>query len=239
VQFGAIDKFWEPGSKYEAESDANGLFSITGIKGAGLTVGVSKKGYDSINGLSYQSFGYGMPADSTRKAPPRKEAPAVFVLRKKTAAEPLFVVRRDVLIPKNGTPLEVSLRTGKPVTSGQGDLKIECWTSDELKDDKGHYEWHARVSVPGGGMALRSDTERDFTAPESGYEPITEIAAPQASIRWQADHEADYWVRLHDQTFARMRLRLTTAGDHFASIESYLNPSGSRNLEYDEEKVIR
>jgi hypothetical protein len=239
IRFGAIDKFWDSGSKYETESNANGLFSITGIKGAGLTVGVTKKGYDGINGLSNQSFGYGMPPDSTRKAPPRKEAPAVFVLRKKTVAEPLFVVRRDVVIPKNGTPVEVSLRSGKPVTIGQGDLKIECWTSDELKNSNGHYEWHARVSAPGGGMTPRTDTERDFTAPESAYEPAIEIAMPQAAIRWRADYEADYWVKLHDHTFARMHFRITTAGGHFATIGAFLNPSGSRNLEYDEEKELK
>lgn len=239
IQFSAIDKFWESGSKFETHSNADGLFSITGIKGAGLTVGVSKKGYDGINGLSYQSFGYGMPPDSTRKAPPSKEAPARFVLRKKATADSLFVVHRDILVPKNGMPVEVSLRTGKPVKGGQGDLKLECWTSDERKDAKGHYEWHARVSVPGGGMTIRSDTEREFSAPEMGYIPITEIATPQASIRWRPDYDADYWVKLHDQTFARIRLRITTAGDHFATIESYLNPSGSRNLEYDEAKVIK
>src|SRR4051812_42251660 len=43
VEFGAVDKFWESGSNYHATSDANGLFSINGIKGAGLTVAVSKK----------------------------------------------------------------------------------------------------------------------------------------------------------------------------------------------------
>lgn len=239
VQFGAIDKFWESGSKYEAESDAEGLFSITGIKGAGLTVGVSKKGYDGINGLSYQSFGYGMPPDSTRKVPPRKEAPAVFVLRKRNVTEPLIVVRRNVSIPKNGTPVEVSLKTGKPVPIGQGDLKIECWTSDNLKDARGHYEWHARVAVSNGGLARRTETEVEPTAPESGYEPILEIAMPQNAEPWRRDSDGQYWVKRGDGTFARMRFRLTTAGDHFAMIESYLNPSGSRNLEYDEENMIK
>jgi hypothetical protein len=239
VEFGAVDKFWESGSNYQTVSKVDGTFAITGIKGAGLTVGVSKEGYEGIKGRSYQSFGYGMPPDSNRKAPPRKDAPAVFVLRKKGNADILFVVRRDVRLPKDGTPIEISLRTGKPVGTGHGDLKIECWTSDQLKDEMGHYDWRARVSVPDGGIVRRIDTENDFTAPETGYASTIEIATTRASIDWKRDHEAHYWVRLRDGTYARMRLRLTTAGDHFATISSYLNPSGSRNLEFDEDKVMK
>jgi hypothetical protein len=36
-----------------------------------------------------------------------------------------------------------------------------------------------------------------------------------------------------------MRIRITTAGGHFATISSFVNPSGSRNLEFDENKVIK
>jgi len=239
VKFGAIDEFWGSGSTYETLSDANGLFSITGIKGAGLTVGVSKEGYDGIKGLSYQSFGYGMPPDSTRKAAPSPNAPAIFVLRRKLPAEPLYQIRRDIPIPKDGTPIEISLKTGKPVSLQQGDLKIECWTSDDKKDSQGRYEWHARVSVPGGGLMVRSDAEREFEAPESGYQPDFEIHMPSIAARWERSYDGQYWLILRSGTYARIRLRLTTAGDHFATIESFLNPSGSRNLEYDERNVIK
>jgi len=239
IEFGAIDKFWESGSNYQATSDNRGLFSISEIKGAGLTVGVSKAGYASMEGFSYQAFGYGMPADSSRKAPPRRDAPAVFVLRKKAEAQPLFAVRRDVILPLNGAAIEVSLKTGKPTEAGRGDIKIECWRPDGVNGGQSHYEWRARISVPGGGLIQQDDAKLDFAAPESGYIASVEISMPQASGQWRADHDANYWLKLPDQTYGRMRLRITTAGDHFASISSYLNPSGSRNLEFDEEKVIK
>ncbi len=239
IEYGAIDKFWEAGSNYQGSSDPNGLFAIMGIKGAGLTVGVSKEGYDGINGASYQSFGYGMPPDSVRRAPPTREKPAVFVLRKKALAERLFAIDRDVIVPKNGTPVEVSLKTGKPVEAGRGDLRIETWTSDQAKDAQGRYEWRCRLSVPGGGLVTRTEIEMRFEAPEGGYAPSIEFHMPQTAERWQKDHDGEYWVKLGNQTYARIRLRVTTGGGHFASITSYLNPSGSRNLEFDASKVIK
>jgi len=239
VDFGAVDKFWEPGSNYRAISDTNGLFSISGIRGAGLTVGVSKQGYDGLKGLSYQSFGYGMPPDSNRKAPPTRDEPALFVLRKKASAEPIIAVRRDVLVPKDGTPVEVSLTTGKPVAEGRGDLRIECWTLDQKMNAQGRYDWRVRLSVPSGGIVERRDTQMEFTAPENGYLPSFEMTMPQSSTTWRHDHDAQYWLHLRNGTFARMRFRITTAGAHFLSVESYLNPSGSRNLELDENKAVK
>lgn len=240
IEFSVLDKFWNPGTKYGATSDDNGLFSLTGANGAAVSVAVWKQGYAGITGKSNGAFSYGMPFDAQRDRPtPTKEHPAIFVLRKKAEADPLFVVRRDISIPKDGSPVDVNLRTGKPVAIGQGDIRIECWTADNVRDASGHYEWKARIIAPGGGLAQQRSTELEVTAPETGYESMIEVAMPQASPDWRCDHDAHYWVRLRDQTYARMRLRITTAGDHFVSISSYLNPSGSRNLEFDENRVIK
>ncbi|MDR3402237.1 MAG: carboxypeptidase-like regulatory domain-containing protein [Chthoniobacter sp.] len=239
IKYGAIDKFWANGSSYDGQSDAAGYFSITGIQGAGLTVGVNKEGYDGVKGKSYQAFGYGMGPDSSRAAPPTKVNPAIFVLRKKKDAEALFVIDCDVRVPRNGTPVEVSLRTGKPVAAGDGDLKIECWTMEQSKDAKGHYDWRCRFSVPGGGLAVRREADSSFEAPENGYEESIEINMPQTSEAWRSDRDGQYWFKLRDGTFGRGRLRISTDVEHFVSITSYLNPNpNSRNLEYDPKKQI-
>jgi hypothetical protein len=239
VQYSALDKFWEPGTKYEGLTDTKGFFSITGIQGAALSVQVSKEGYDRIYNQSDGAFSFGAPYDPQRDRPtPTKDNPTIFVLRKKTLADPLFAIDRDVPVPKNGTPVEISLKTGKPIEAGRGDLKIETWTSDQAKDAQGHYEWRCRLSVPGGGLLVRTEKEFRFDAPETGYEPSIEFHMPKTAVRWQEDQDEEYWLKLGNETYARMRLRITTGGGHFASITSYLNPSGSRNLEFDPAKVI-
>jgi hypothetical protein len=239
VDYSIVDKFFGPGTKKTGVADDQGSFSLTGISGAALTVGVSKDGYAPIYQQSNGAFSYGMPFDVQRDRPaPTRGQPAIFILRKKTAAERLFVVDRDVLVPKTGSPVDISLKTGKPVSLGGGDLRIECWTSDDMKNSQGHYEWHARLSVPHGGLIARTDPEWQFEAPENGYQRSVEISMPQTSPRWERTYDGHYWLFLRDRTYARIRFRLNTAGNHFVSITCYLNPSGSRNLEYDEKRLV-
>lgn len=236
VDYNALDKFMTDGSKYRSLSDDNGDFSITDIKGAGLLVSVSKPGYDRIDGKSAADFGYGMPPDSYRKAPPTKDHPAVFVLRKKSEAEPLIVINCNIPIPKNGSPVEISLKTGMRVSAGQGDLKIECWTNDQTKDAKRQYEWHCRFSVPGGGLVERGG-ELEQQAPVDGYKADAEIHMKQNAQSWRPSFEGEYFLKLSNGSYARARLEMIAGGDHFASIASYLNPQpSSRNLEYDASK---
>lgn len=241
IDYSVIDKYFEPASKKSGVADKNGNFSLTGVQGAALTVGVSKEGYDPIYQQSNGAFSFGVPNDSQRDRPtPTQENPAMFVLRKKASAEPLVAIDRDVLVPKDGRPVEVSLKTGKAVGAARGDIKIECWTSDQTKDAQGRYEWRYRLSVPGGGVTKRQDPELNFQAPEDGYQPNLESHMLPTSPRWRPDDDGQYWVKLADGTFARMRFRITTGGGHFASIISYLNPTpGDRNLEFDPKNQIK
>jgi hypothetical protein len=78
----------------------------------------------------------------------------------------------------------------------------------------------------------------DFEAPISGYQSIVEFSMSKDAERWKNDFEAEYFVKLANGHYARMEFRITTGGDHFASIDVYYNPSGSRNLEYDPKKRL-
>jgi hypothetical protein len=232
VEYDVVDKFWQEGSKYHGTSGADGVFTIANIGGAGMVVGVMKDGYDSINGKSSQSFGYGMGVDEYRKAPPTQDNPAIFVLRKKAKAEPLIAISTNFRVPKNGSPVEISLKTGGQV-SGQGDLEIECWTADQNKDAHHHYEWHCRFSVPGGGIVERGD-QLDEQAPVDEYKPSVEFEMAQDAQPWRPSAGGDYFLKLGNGSYARARLQMIAGGDHFATVESYLNPNqGDRDLEYD------
>jgi len=97
ANYTALDKFDAPGSQYQSKSDADGNFSISGISGAVLNVGVRKEGYYMIDGKSAGAFAYGVGPDSTRREPPTKENPEIFLLQKMGIAEPLICITQPDL----------------------------------------------------------------------------------------------------------------------------------------------
>lgn len=233
VRYSALDKFWQPGTKYEGITDVNGFFSIAGIQGAALSVQVSKDGYDRIYNQSDGSFSFGVPHDPQRdRQTPTKDAPTIFVLRKRAEAEPMLrISSRQFDVSRQGAPTEVNLSTGKVGPAGQGHLKVECWAENQGKE---LYDWKCRVSVPGGGIVPRN-AELDFEAPEDGYAAADEITmtANNPQQRWSREAERQYFLKLADGRYARAKLTIYTGDRTFFVLESYLNPSGSRNLEYD------
>lgn len=235
VGYTAADAFNASGSQFTGKSDAAGYFRIAGIKGGGLLVGVGKEGYYPLEGKSSQNFGYGMGTDSTRRPPPTKESPAVFVLHKMGKTEPLVRVEQSARIPKNGTPATVNLMTGR--LSPNSDFRIEAWTEAPVQGRK--FSWRCRVTVPGGGLVER-EGQFDFEAPEDGYKESVELGMPAGADQWTSQQEGDYFVKLPDGRFARIRFTMIAGGNHYFLLEAFLNPKpGSRNLEFDPAKVVK
>ena len=238
VKFSANDKYWEPGSKYTTKSDQNGLFSITKIKGINLSVDVEKGGYYR-SPESYGAISYALH-DPKERAIPTPNNPAIFVLRKIGETVPLIrVTERPIRVPKNGTPVEVSFATGQTMAAGQNGLKVECWTEDQNKNAQSQYTWRCRLSVPGGGLVERKG-QFSFEAPPDGYMDVVEIEMPQSSSEWAKGVDKDYFAKLPGDRYARFTFGLTTGGDHFFVMASYLNPNpGNRNLEFDPAKAVK
>jgi len=237
VKFMAVDKpMSDQGTKYDTTSDTGGLFSISGIKGAGLYVQVAKEGYQGTEG-SGRLFGYGI---ENPNKPPSANNPTVFILKKQGQAEPLKVFSSGgIRVPKNGQPVAVNLSQGHVTSSDQGDIQVEVWTQDQQKDIQGRYPWRCRITAPGGGFVERKKSD-DFVAPSEGYKPTVEVSMDQTAARWQRDFDGEYFVKLKGGSFARITFNLTTGGDHFFMISSYLNPKpGSRNLEFDPAKAVK
>jgi len=210
------------------ESDEQGLFSLRGKRGGTLTVWVSKEGYYASRG-GRQIFLYSFP-NSNGKFIPDPQNPVVFCLKKKGVGEELVAVKRNYRVRRDGTPLKINLATGNATTGSDADLVVQCWTDDCGKRSGEKYDWRCLITIPGGGLAL-TEEEFPFLAPENGYVPTTEIVMPAARPDWKSDVELKFYYRLADGRFGRMTFSMIAGGDHFCMIESFLNPTGSRNLE--------
>lgn len=234
IYYSVADQYFGDSSKYTGTSDSDGSFTISGVKGAGVYVEVSKEGYYRVTEKSYASFGYGVPSG---RQPPSKDNPAIFVLRKKGIAEPLvYVSSRQYKVPRDGTPFEIDLRTGRQAGAGAGDVKVERWVSDQNKDAAGRFDWKCRISVPGGGLIEKTELF-DFDAPENGYTEAVEIDMPKTlGSNWQRTKRVEYFLKLRDGPFARVVLTMHAGHNNFLVMESFVNPSGSRHMEYDPSK---
>jgi hypothetical protein len=221
-------------SEKQATSDSDGLFSLRGVSGLNLIVTVSKQGYHA-----YQPFGAAFNyAGEAQNFTPDAANPIVFRLKKKGVAERLIRFTKGFDVSRNGTPVEVSLTSAQSVPSGQGDLRVECWTADQGRKPGQDYDWKCRITVPGGGLSQRTDN-LDFGAPLDGYTPSDEIDMPATlGNQWTMDVKRNYFLRLASGKYARVSFEMIAGGEHFFRLESFLNPSGSTNLEYDPENYI-
>lgn len=210
-------------------SDADGLFSLQDKRGPSLDVSVSKAGYYSSR-QDKTGFSYGPLAPEAFS--PSMLNPVIFHLRKKGAGEKLIEVKQNYGVARDGTPLGIDLTTGKAVAGGSGNLVVQCWTDDAGKSSGQKYDWHCLVSVPGGGLVLSSG-EFDFSAPDEGYAPSTEIKMPADRTDWRNDVELKFFYRLADGRYGRMTFAMIAGGQHFCMVDSFLNPTGTRNLEND------
>lgn len=231
VEASFANTMWGNGNtKAHLKTDASGAFYTWG-HGLSVVINVSKEGYYHMD-HSGGSFVYSKTGGHIDPHPDPDHA-AHFVLRKMGHAEPQLKVRRDYLIPKDGTPVEMSLSTGLVTRDVKDTLKVEAWTYDadhQVNSNKA-YDWHCRISIPGGGLQPRTG-EFAFEAPESGYQANDTISMPAtAADNWRSQVSRKYFAKLASGNYARIDFTMTAENDHFFSVSSYMNPSGSRNLE--------
>jgi hypothetical protein len=212
------------------ESDAAGLFSLHGQRGPSLTVWFSKEGYYSSRG-GQMSFNYASGPDILSPDP---QNPVVFNLKKKGTPEPLVHIAgiglrtmRDYLLAADGKPTEVSLRDGRLAPAGQRDLKVEFRAGESIAPSE--ISWWCRVTVPDGGL-IQTSEEFPFLAPENSYQEFDQWSI--TSTNWTESLDKQYYVKLRDGNFGRVKLRVIGVPKRaYFRMESFLNPSGSRNLE--------
>ena len=220
-------------------TDENGAFYLSG-KGSSVFIRTSKEGYYETE-QSKGTIGYTVPSD--RPAADDPNNPAIFVLRKHGEAEPLvkFGERwgRAWPIPRNGNPVGFDLIGRKQVPASDGHIVVRAWSPDEKRgpnNERIPYAWKFEITAPNGGFIER-DNPFDFIAPESGYIETLTFEMLEDAERWNdLGYEQEVFVKLRDGNFARLLFDYgpskSKRGDSF-TIESYTNPSGSRNLEYD------
>jgi hypothetical protein len=224
-------------------SDAEGKFSVKGLKGVMLNVSVSKKGYlyiSPIGGPSSQaSIGYSDEVQSGKRYSNPK-TPLVLRLQDPGPLEPLVFVReKRWALAIDGTPLLIALDSEE----GKGSHQIEfrLWSDTHSRREPGKngysaFDWTFEARIPGGGF-IWSDSDLNFEAPITGYKEMIRYHLPASLPRdkWKRFRNGRYFVKFSDGTHARIKFDVDAGSDRRPlTMQSNFNPKiGSRDLATD------
>ena len=159
---------------------------------------------------------------------------------KQQGAEPMVHWQLDSRVPYDGQSATFDLFSGKKTTVG--DLRVTLTRNPlQLKQGGDLFDWSVQLVMSGGGMVEATDPYKNL-APEAGYEPVLVFTQTKNDPKWTRSLTKTFYVRLSKGQYGRVLIDLTMNSlrpDTGISIESWINPAGSRNLEFDEAKVIK
>ncbi|MBN8711680.1 MAG: carboxypeptidase regulatory-like domain-containing protein [Verrucomicrobia bacterium] len=225
-------------SHLEVVSDGSGLFSIKDIRGKHMTVQVTKEGYQRQLKGGQSGFDYAGFWEPTYHEPDANN-PVIFRLRKKVEADPMIQRGPTFLGASNdGAPTSFDLATGRKAADGSGNIAVRITKGP--KTDK-RFDWTTTVEGIGGAELIESTDEFMTTAPVDGYKPRWTFSQKATDEKYQSEVQAKFYVKTGDGRYARVEMRILPEYNETAAVDLtvYLNPSGSRNLEFDRKKVVK
>jgi hypothetical protein len=218
-------------------SDVNGLVGLDSIVGKHLSVErLEKNGYLTDEMELRRHFTY-WGAGKEHQPDPAK--PVVYHLWRSQGAEPLKFWEQSVRVGYDGTPADFNLLANEErSTAGGGDIRVTLTRTPRQVQINPlvPFHWTFRVEAPRGGL-VASDGRLDYLAPEQGYQPALVWDMHPDQPGWVPKNTFHLFYRSADgQRHARVSLRVIADSSKVNSgltITTYLNPNGSRNLEYD------
>lgn len=227
--------------EYFVMTSADGGFSFTGLKGQNLGITMEKKGYQFRSYNSY--FHYSKTVSEEEYHNPDSQAPVIFVIWKLSGPEPLVIRNKDIRIPYDGTSVNLDLIVGALIPSG-GDVRITLKrTPLQVKRGQQKFDWNIRLEAVDGGFVLIDDqTPYPYEAPEQGYQLILDIDERADDPKWTAYRKMTFYLKSRggkNHGLVKLDFRTDSERERTGfSFKSFINTSGSRNLEYDPDKQI-
>jgi len=215
-------------------SGVGGLFSISDIKGKRLAVDVSKEGYLSTSNSS-QSFEYSDFTDNLFHVPDANK-PVIFRLHKIMEAEPLYLFGPygKIIV---GVPVSIDAATGKIVENGDFIFTVT------LGEKRGQFgpDYTITLNAEGGAGFALTDEEFPSLAPENGYMTTFVLEEKASDPDYRLSQNIRFYARTRTGKYAMIGVVISVPSNgNQGSIEAGIryNPSGSRNLEFDQNKWI-
>lgn len=216
------------------ESREDGRFELTNEMGKALSVQVGKDGYKGFSS-SNQGFEFSEFWNPTYYVPD-KENPVIFRLWKLEEAEPMYFWSKLKKMTVDGQKVWFDTKTGTFGASGDVAFSTKRGTSYAPRQ----FDWSLAIeAAPGGGIALRSE-ELMFEAPEGGYQQSWSQDIGGKDEFYSISKTVKFYLKTPDGKYAAVQADIAHMGVPEAEVNvlAYVNPSGSRNLQYDAKKRL-
>jgi hypothetical protein len=229
-----VDPFEFPYFSYVVKepltTNNNGRFRISGVKGVGMYVTVEVPGWGPVT-APRKLYVFAEGLNQTLPFPTR-EAPATFQFERRPPEAQLRPIKTGALkLTKDGTPLEISLRTVAPygVDPGTGDAIIACERSVQDATPEARFDWWCELTIPGGGFQpFKIDMDR---APETGYVESARLAFAATDPRWDDRADRNVIIKFADGKYGSIKVSMRMDGDYYVAFDGIWNPTGSTWLD--------
>ena len=219
----------------ELLSGSDGTFEFKGVQGRGLSVEIYKQDYRAGK-ESKDRFDYAQFFERNFHVPDPAN-PVIFRLWKYRNPEPMYKWDIYKTIEVNKGAAWIEAEKGK-LGAESGDFAVIITRANQTTMHE--YEYGVRVQAANGsGMAL-SNEEFMFQAPESGYQTEFSVSKMPEDKDFHTGQRWRFYLRMQSGKYAAVELEVRQMSKPEADVLAliYYNPSGSRNLEFDDKKQI-
>jgi len=207
-------------------TDSQGNFEFRGLHGQSLGVTPQKDGYE------YTQKGNGNWTPTYKASIDNR---VIIYMWKIKGAEPMIHTFIRAGLACDGSQSTFNLFTKRIDATG---LTMKLTRNPVNIDRRKNFDWTLTISVSGGGLIPIKDIYPD-EAPEDGYKDII-IDMPAESKYWTPEVNESYYL-FDGHHYGRVVVSITVdyqPPPTFRQFDAYINPSGSRNLEFDPGKEI-
>lgn len=220
--------------EHQTKTDAQGLFHFLGLHGQGMGIRLQKEGYN---------YDANLPSERPSNYLPDPNTPLIFTMWKLRGAEPMVHDKKFYGINPDGRIFTIDLVNKKKIegTNAVGDLRVQIQRPAKIKSGE-KFDWSLVITAIGGGVIAVTNASYLYEAPESGYQQTYELHMSAAAPNWQEQIERIFYIKSRDgKVFGHFHVNVIPNYNNTSvfDVESYVNPAGSRNLEFDPSKQIR
>ncbi len=217
-------------------TNADGRFSIVGEEGESVSIDlVEKSGYE----IHYwfpplTSFIFSRVGIEGLKKVGNPDKPVIFHAWKKAEAEPLIHDILEVGYRPDGKFYQVPLKGVKE------QLKIS-FTVDPKGTNSNSLDWSMKLKVIDGGL-IESTDEFMNEAPLDGYISNLSYEYKKGEKDFSDDIRKKFYLKARNgEVYGRLECRIHPYYNDIVAVDIkyWLNPNGSRNLQYDRSKRIQ